>query len=259
MNWYENRRLLLGPVAVLLGFASLGSVSAEAAPVTVSGTVLCPTGMPVVGVWVQSSGGGSRFAKREPATSVTAMSVYSARVSSGAVELHVGCGGTPAKWGSDQWTAAIRVTRSRSLNATCTGRVGTFRRVACAFPARPNIAAPTTNGFAKGNCTQYAADKWRAATGHYPSWRGHALAWNENAASQRWTVLSIPAARSVVVFEPGVQGSHPTFGHVAWVESVRRRSDGWYLTVSEMNFPVAGQVTSRTVKHVRGMSYIWAP
>lgn len=212
----------------------------------------------MVGVWVQSTGGGSRFAKREPATGASTMSTYSARVNSGAVELHVGCGGKEANWASDQWTPRITVSKSRAVNAICKGRAGTFRRVTCAFPAKPNRTAPTTNGFAKDNCTKYAADKWRAATGRFPSWRGNALAWNENAAAHSWTVVSTPAPRSVVVFEPGVQGSHPKYGHVAWVESVRRRSDGWYLSVTEMNFPVLGRITSRSVKHVRGMSYIWA-
>lgn len=224
-----------------------------------SGTVVCPSGAPVVGVWVQSTGGGSKFAARAPSKGGTTMSIYSARVNSGAVELHVGCGGTPAKWASDQWTPRITVSRSRSVNAICKGRAGTFRRISCSLPARPKIAAPPTNGFAKGNCTQYAADKWRAATGRFPSWRGDALAWNENAAAHRWTVVTKPAARSVVVFEPGVQRSSPKYGHVAWVESVARRSGAWYVTITEMNFRALGQRTSRTVKHVSGMSYIWAP
>jgi hypothetical protein len=150
-------------IAVVLTLASAGVTSAEAAPVTVSGTVLCPAGAPVVGVWVQSTGGGSRFAKRAPATGASTMSTYSARVNSGAVKLHVGCGGTPANWASDQWTPRVTVSKSRTMNAICKGKAGTGR-VSCSFPANPGRAAPTTNGFAKGNCTKYAADKWRTAS-----------------------------------------------------------------------------------------------
>jgi len=213
----------------------------------------------VVGIWVQSSGGGSRFASRWGYPGNAAVAGYSASVNSGAVELHVGCGGSPSKWASDQWTPRLTASASRNLNATCSGAAGTFGRIACSFPARPNLTAPSINTFAEGNCTWYAADKWRRATGKYPSWSGDAKYWNEHAAAQHWTVTGAPAPRSVVVFEPGVQGASKIYGHVAWVNSISYRSDGWYVNVTEMNFTGSGQISSRTVKNVSGMSYIWAP
>jgi len=233
--------------------------SASAAAITISGTVRCPSGAAVVGIWVQSSGGGSRFASRWGYPGNAAVAGYSASVNSGAVELHVGCGGSPSNWASDQWTPRLTASASRNLNATCSGAAGTFGRIACSLPARPNLTAPSINTFAEGNCTWYAADKWRRATGKYPSWSGDAKYWNERAAAQHWTVTGAPAPRSVVVFEPGVQGASKIYGHVAWVNSISYRSDGWYVNVTEMNFTGSGQISSRTVKNVSGMSYIWAP
>jgi surface antigen len=248
-------RIALAALAML----ALALPAAADAAVTVSGTVRCATGAKVVGVWVQSSGGGSRFAERWGFPGNVSVNGYRATVNSGSVELHVGCGGEPSKWASDQWTPKVTVSASRNLNATCSGAAGTFARVTCSFPARPNLTAPSTNTFAAGYCTWYAADKWRKATGKYPSWSGDAKYWNERAAAQHWTVIGIPAPRSVVVFEPGVQGANKTYGHVAWVNSVSYRSDGWYVNISEMNFAGFNVVSTRTVKHVSGMNYIWAP
>ncbi|HEY6731028.1 MAG TPA: CHAP domain-containing protein [Solirubrobacterales bacterium] len=254
-SWRHGAALGL-VVSFTLAIAVSSLPANAAAAITISGTVRCPSGAKVVGVWVQSSGGGSKFASRSGYPGNSTINGYSASVNPGSVELHIGCGGSEASWASDQYTTKVTASSSRNLNATCSGPAGTFRKVACAFPARPNLAAPSTNTFAGGNCTWYAADKWRKATGKYPSWSGNAQYWNNNAKG--WTVTSVPAPRSVVVFEPGIQGASKD-GHVAWVESVSYRSDGWYLNVSEMNFTGFNRVSTRTVKHVSGMSYIWAP
>jgi surface antigen len=248
----------LGAITVAAALTLALAAPGNAASVTVSGTVRCMTGAKVVGVWVQSTGGGSKFASRWAQPRAASVNGYSARVNSGSIELHVGCGGSTSEWDSDQWTPRARITSSRGLNALCSGRAGVFRKVTCAFPARPNSTA-RPNLFDGGNCTWYAAEKWRGASSRNPSWSGNALEWNENAAAQRWTVVGTPAPRSVVVFEPNIQGAHKTYGHVAWVHSVTYRSDGWYVNISEMNFTGFGRTSTRTVKHVPGMSYIWAP
>jgi len=253
------RRAALGLVASFVLALAASSLPADAAAtITISGTVRCPSGAKVVGVWVQSSGGGSRFASRWGYPGNATVSGYAAAVNPGSIELHVGCGGSEASWASDQWTPKVTASAGRNLNAICSGPAGTSRKVACAFPARPNLAAPSTNTFYAGNCTRYAADQWKKATGKFPSWRENAQYWNDNAARQGWTVTGAPAPRSVVVFEPGVQGASKD-GHVAWVNSISYRSDGWYLNVTEMNFAIRGGISSRTVKHVTGMNYIWAP
>ncbi len=251
-------RNAVGVIAACTALALVTAAPASAATVTVSGTVRCMTGAKVVGVWVQSTGGGSKFATRWAQPGAGSVSGYSAKVNSGSVELHVGCGGETSEWDSDQWTPRARISSSRGLNALCSGRAGTFRRVTCAFPARPNSTVKP-NGFVGGNCTWYAAEKWRGATARNPSWRGNALEWNDNAAAERWTVLGTPAPRSVVVFEPGIQKAHKIYGHVAWVQSVTYRPDGWYVNIAEMNFIGFNRTSTRTVKHVPGMSYIWAP
>jgi len=90
---------------------SIGLVLAISPPagattsLTISGSVACAGGQPVEGVWVQSSGGGSKFAGWQ-ATSSTAAS-YSATISTAVptvISLHVGCGGSKSSWASDNRT-----------------------------------------------------------------------------------------------------------------------------------------------------------
>ncbi len=53
-------------VAVVAACAlAMPASSLAASSVGIRGTVACPSGMPVVGVWVASSGGGSGFASLE--------------------------------------------------------------------------------------------------------------------------------------------------------------------------------------------------
>ncbi|HET8813953.1 MAG TPA: CHAP domain-containing protein [Solirubrobacterales bacterium] len=252
------RLVHLALAAVAACALSLSAAVADAAAITINGTVRCPSGTPVVGVWVQSSGGGSGFADRRAYPTNPSISGYKAAVNPGKVELHVGCGGEESDWDSDQWTPGFTVSASRKLNATCKGPAGTFKRRTCAFPARPKLEDPGINTFDEGFCTWYAADRWRKATRKYPTWSGNAWEWDDNAEDQGWTVTKAPAPRSVVVFEPGVQRASG-LGHVAWVESISYRSNGWYLNVKEMNFPTFDVVSSRSVKHVPKMRYIWAP
>ncbi|HEX2130730.1 MAG TPA: CHAP domain-containing protein [Actinophytocola sp.] len=107
-----------------------------------------------------------------------------------------------------------------------------------------------------GQCTYGAFAKFHRATGLWPLIRGDAAEWNESAARNGWSVVPKPQRRAVVVFERGVQGASETYGHVAWVESVR----GARITITEMN-GAAGEWgwSRRTVSHGQGMSYILAP
>ena len=154
---------------------------------------------------------------------------------------------------------------NRILNAYCTGAAGTFRQVTCSFPPRPNLTPVPSWWYPAGQCTYWAANQWKAATGKLPSWKGNAKDWDDNAAAQKWRVTGAPAPRSVVVWEKGVTGNinYGSLGHVAWVESISYRSDGWYLTVTEMNVrrgtAIAGGARRSVVKHASGMDYIHAP
>lgn len=74
-------------------------VAHAATSVSFRGTVECQNGNSVVGIWVESSGGGSRFTDtltRYPGNGSVAY--YTVKLSSSAttpkISLHVGCGGT---------------------------------------------------------------------------------------------------------------------------------------------------------------------
>lgn len=120
-------------------------------------------------------------------------------------------------------------------------------------------AKRTWNAGVAGNCTWGAYEKWRAATGYYPALSGNAKDWATSAKKQGWSVVADAQAKSIVVFQPGVQGAGG-YGHVGWVTSTQKRKDGVYITITEMNYAGGlGKWHTRTVKDVPGMSYILAP
>jgi hypothetical protein len=112
------------------------SSSSAAAGLSVSGQVTCAAGQPVDGVWVNSSGGGSNYAKWR-ATSRSSAS-YSTRLPTStptAISLHVGCGGSAVDWESANWTPAVlMVVRSETINADCA-------RGQCGFPSADRAVA----------------------------------------------------------------------------------------------------------------------
>lgn len=112
-----------------------------------------------------------------------------------------------------------------------------------------------------GQCTYGAYEKFHEATGLWPVFSGNAADWNDTAPGHGWTVVLDAEPRSVVVFEPGVQGADPTYGHVAWVDAVTPQPNGTRLvSITEMN-GAAGEWgwSQRTITDVVGMSYILAP
>lgn len=111
-----------------------------------------------------------------------------------------------------------------------------------------------------GQCTWGAKQKFWEATGVYPGIYGNAKDWRASARAAGWTVVDDAEPRSIVVFQPGVQGAHRGLGHVGWVDSVENRRDGRYVHIIEMNGAGGPGVWSqRTIKDVAGMSYILAP
>lgn len=246
---------LLVIVVTLLGLEIAGPTAAEAATSSVSGVVVCTTGNPVVGVWVDSSAGGSGWAgwSRQPGAPHVAQ--YSRAISpGGSVSLHVGCGGEPSRWRGDNWTPRIGVSGARILNATCNDGVGTGVR--CSFPA--SGATRGSNWFSAGYCTWGAAVKFKQAVGGYPSWSGNAYQWATNAINAGWVVRPEPMPRSVFVFQP-YQGTNSALGHVGWVDWVEYRSDGAYLHTTEMNAR-SWNVWSNEVRRVpSGARFILVP
>ena len=216
----------------------------------------------MVGIWVESSGGASTFAKRWALPGKPYVSGYEATVLSGTAQLHIGCGQKAGGgWASNQHTPKFALATSRVLSARCNGAAGTFDKVTCSFPPKPNVGETPMSNWPAGQCTRFAAQQWKSAVGRHVSWTGNANRWNENAEAHGWRVTSAPAPRAVVVWEAGTTGgtNYGGAGHVAWVKKVSYKSDGWYLTAAEQNFPSGAGPSVRVVKHVNGMNYIHAP
>jgi surface antigen len=112
--------------------------------------------------------------------------------------------------------------------------------------------------FRNGQCTEWAAQRRpdvveeatvRLWADHFMgrpdlgiSWDGGF--WDDMARAARLPVGTVPKAGALVTFDPGVMGADLTTGHIAYVESVN--ADGTF-TISEMNAPLAGDVTDRSI------------
>lgn len=95
------------------------------------------------------------------------------------------------------------------------------------------------NGYDFGYCTWHAANRRAQAGRPLPTNLGHAISWYSRAGAAGMAVGSEPQA-GAVLWHANMGG----LGHVAYVESVNE--DGSIL-VSDMNYPVWGRVTTRTV------------
>jgi surface antigen len=135
-----------------------------------------------------------------------------------------------------------------------------------AAPAQGDVApsvgqTTNANNAMPGQCTDGALQKWFQASGSYPAVSGNAKDWPATARATGWTVVDDPQPRSLVVFQPGVQGASGD-GHVAWVNSTSRRADGLYMNITEMNNAQhggPGAWNTRDVKDVPNMAYILLP
>jgi surface antigen/uncharacterized protein (DUF433 family) len=95
------------------------------------------------------------------------------------------------------------------------------------------------NGYDYGWCTWHAANR-RAQIGKpIPTNLGNAITWYSRAAGSGMGVGSEPSAGAVIW-----HGNLGGLGHVAYVEKV---NDDGSLLVSDMNYPIWGSVTYRTV------------
>jgi len=104
-----------------------------------------------------------------------------------------------------------------------------------------------------------AYEYFRKRTGVYPLVHGNAKDVATSARANGWTVVLPAQANSIVVFQPGVYRANKKYGHMAWVTSVEHRRDGVYVNIVEMNWRGLGVWSTRTVKDMRGMSYVLAP
>ncbi|MBU1228072.1 MAG: hypothetical protein KJ698_12785 [Actinobacteria bacterium] len=191
-------------VALLVFALSIGSTVPAGASTarTVSGTVACLFGKPVVAVWVESTRGDSGWASWERRTGAPWIADYSIKITTATastrVRLHVGCGGDPEAWWSDNRTPFERVSRSKVLDAQCRERAGTGRR--CAWWGRTalvgmpftgwwdrfGLAHPRFHGTSTGN---WATDLYeRAGT------KVRAHVWAPRKADLRLEVASVTSS-----------------------------------------------------------------
>jgi surface antigen len=240
MKGRDRRVGRYGAVALALallapGLALISPSPAAATTRTVSGTVICPSGQAVQGVWVQSSTGGSRFATWFGFPKLTNAAYYSAPIafsgSSTSIELRVGCGGDAAQWRAteDSKPAALG-SANRVLNVSCSSPSarGYGNRDSCTWAPKGSTAGGNQGD--AGFCTWGALHQWRLATGYYPNFApADAIDFDERAQQRGYRVTRAPSRRSIVVFNTG------TFGHVGWVTNVRRVSGKIYVDYIDMN------------------------
>ena len=148
--------------------------------------------------------------------------------------------------------ASRDVTRRTLTDSTSSTKSSTNDSV----PSASSGMRSSYNWATDGQCTWGALNKWYQSEGYYPGgWTGNAMVWDTGAAAAGYTVSSTPRTRSILVMEPGVNGSS-SVGHVAWVTAV----NGNQVTIIEMN-ALAGpyNYNTRTVTQGPGMRYIYAP
>jgi surface antigen len=110
--------------------------------------------------------------------------------------------------------------------------------------AQPVYAA---NGYDFGWCTWHAANRRRQVGNPLPSNLGNAISWYRAAAGMGIPTGTAPRA-GAVLWHANIGG----LGHVAYVESI---NDDGSLYVSDMNYPIWGRVTYRTVTPAEFGSY----
>ena len=113
------------------------------------------------------------------------------------------------------------------------------------FPAVDPSFRAAINGGYFGQCTYYVFNRMAQVgtpIGH--SMMGNAAEWPAYARSYGYSVSNSPSAGSAIVFQQGLAGADPTYGHVAFVEAVN--ADG-SLYISEMNVQGLNVISYRTI------------
>lgn len=113
------------------------------------------------------------------------------------------------------------------------------------FPAVDPSFRASLNGGYFGQCTYYVFNRMAQVgtpIGH--SMMGNAAEWPSYARSYGYSVSNSPSAGSAIVFQQGLAGADPTYGHVGFVEAVN--ADG-SLYISEMNVRGLNVISYRTI------------
>ena len=120
------------------------------------------------------------------------------------------------------------------------------------FPLGVGVA-DEVNRYPRDQCTYYVAERRPDLL----EFRGNARDWDDLARQHGFPVVSTPAVGSAVVFEPGVQGAHNVWGHVAYVERV---IDNTTYEITELNWGATlaqrRTVNRRIARTGSGVSFI---
>ena len=108
----------------------------------------------------------------------------------------------------------------------------------------PSFVAALNGGYF-GQCTYYMYNRFaQLGAPIRTSALGNAAEWPANAAAAGYGVSSTPRAGTAIVFQRGVGGADPVYGHVGFVERVN--ADG-SLFISEMNVQGLNVISTRTI------------
>ena len=108
----------------------------------------------------------------------------------------------------------------------------------------PSFVAALNGGYF-GQCTYYMYNRFaQLGSPIRTTGLGNAAEWPANAAAAGYGVSSTPRAGTAIVFQRGVGGADPVYGHVGFVERVN--ADG-SLFISEMNVQGLNVISTRTI------------
>ena len=108
----------------------------------------------------------------------------------------------------------------------------------------PSFVAALNGGYF-GQCTYYMYNRFaQLGSPIRTTGLGNAAEWPANAAAAGYGVSSTPRAGTAIVFQRGIGGADPVYGHVGFVERVN--ADG-SLFISEMNVQGVNVISTRTI------------
>ena len=151
----------------------------------------------------------------------------------------------PAAAASTASTSTASTSSSTSTAAASTQTSSYTYTTGGGFPAVDPSFRASLNGGYFGQCTYYVFNRMAQVgtpIGH--SMMGNAAEWPSYARSYGYSVSNSPSAGSAIVFQQGLAGADPTYGHVAFVEAVN--ADG-SLYISEMNVRGLNVISYRTI------------
>ncbi|ARE26723.1 amidase domain-containing protein [Lactococcus cremoris] len=112
------------------------------------------------------------------------------------------------------------------------------------YPDYNGVDYPGADSYAFGNCTQYVYNRIIQLGGQIGTHMGNGGEWGINAQAQGYFTTTVPTEGYAVSFPPGVAGSSPEYGHVAFVEKVYPDNS---ILVSEMNIKGNNIVSERHI------------